>query len=220
MSRLPPDPCHQPAGKKIAKDPTMLHSWYIANTSTQGTPRRWLWPAVVVGTRARPPTISAPRCVFTPEGMRRRKCSGRTHQRHVGHADLHPGLIAPGMAADADVAAVVDPEERLPRIVVGSVTARALYQCGRPAGDGGGLPAGRREVHAGAGCGGAPGDPQRHPRGGGHFHPGAGAGHRGPDRAVTARTRCAWRYAGWSSATRRPGCDRSTPPAAATSVAW
>jgi AAA domain len=50
------------------------------------------------------------------------------------HADLDPELIAPGAAVDGDAAVVVDPEERLPRIVVGSVTARALYQVwsGRP----------------------------------------------------------------------------------------
>jgi hypothetical protein len=62
----------------------------------------------------------------------------------LGHADLDPDLLEPGTAADADAAPVLDPEERLPRIVVGSVTARALYQVVRPAGDGGGLPAGRR----------------------------------------------------------------------------
>jgi len=44
----------------------------------------------------------------------------------LGHADLDPVLIEPGTTVDAD--AVVDPEELLPRIVVGSVTARALYQ--------------------------------------------------------------------------------------------
>ena len=49
------------------------------------------------------------------------------------HADLDPELVAPGTVVDGD-APVVDPEERLPRIVVGSVTARALYQVwsGRP----------------------------------------------------------------------------------------
>ncbi len=45
----------------------------------------------------------------------------------LGQADLDPGLIEPGVAA-ADAAPVVDPEDASPRIVVGSVTARALYR--------------------------------------------------------------------------------------------
>src|SRR6478609_2074207 len=46
----------------------------------------------------------------------------------LGQADLDPGLIDPGVAGAADVGPVLDPEDTLPRIVVGSVTARALYR--------------------------------------------------------------------------------------------
>ncbi len=45
-----------------------------------------------------------------------------------------PDLLTPGVAAAIDPGPVVDPEDTLPRIVVGSVTARALYRVwsGRP----------------------------------------------------------------------------------------
>jgi hypothetical protein len=46
----------------------------------------------------------------------------------LGHVDLDPDLLSPAVTAAADMAAVVDPEDTVPRIVVGSVTARALYR--------------------------------------------------------------------------------------------
>jgi hypothetical protein len=46
----------------------------------------------------------------------------------LGQNDLHPGLVEPRRAGTSDDAPVVDPEDALPRIVVGSVTARALYR--------------------------------------------------------------------------------------------
>ena len=46
----------------------------------------------------------------------------------MGQADLDPDLLDPGVAGTAGDEPMVDPEDLLPRIVVGSVTARALYR--------------------------------------------------------------------------------------------
>ena len=136
----------------------------------------------------------------------------------LGHVDLDPDRLKPGAARPADDVQVVDPEDALPRIVVGSVTARPVPGVVRPAGDGRGLATRRREVHPDPGGGGAPGDPERHPGGGGHRSPGSrprtspGGSPRSP-RPTRSAWRCAALNGGTSHQAWGSARPRSVPPA-------